>query len=235
MPRGAAGRGNARAHARVVIATGVSWRRLAVDGADRFFGRGVYYGAARTEALGTRGQDVFLIGGGNSAGQAAMFFANYALSVTLLVRGDALSKSMSHYLIEQLATKTNVAVETRTTVAAVRGAVHVETIVTRDEATGVERERPADAIFALIGADAETAWLPPQAERDPHNYVLTGRDLTRWPLARPAYALETSLPGVFAAGDVRSASIKRVAAGVGEGSIVIAFVHEYLATLEAAV
>jgi len=216
----------------IVIATGVSWRQLESEGARRLAGRGVYYGAARTEALGTRGKDIFLVGGGNSAGQAAMFFSNYARSVTLLVRGTGLEKSMSHYLIEQLKTKANIAVETETTVLDVGGESHIETISTRKESTGVVTERPADALFAFIGADAETSWLPEDIERDERGFVRTGHELTRWKLARPAFALETSLPGIFAAGDVRCSSVKRVASGVGEGSMVIAFIHEYLATLE---
>ena len=215
----------------IVVATGVTWRALESDGAQRLVGRGVYYGAARTEALGTRGKDVFLIGGGNSAGQAAMFFSDYARSVTLLVRGDALQKSMSYYLIEQLASKSNIAVETSTTVASVAGTGHIETITTRIETSGEVRERPADALFVFIGADAETAWLPPDLERDARGYVRTGRDVERWPLeSRAPFALETNVPGMFAAGDVRSNSIKRVASGVGEGSMVIAFIHQFLET-----
>lgn len=213
----------------LVIATGVSWRRLDAEGADRLVGRGVYYGAARTEALGTRGKNVFLIGGGNSAGQAAMFFSNYAQRVTLLVRGTSLEKSMSYYLIEQLGTKSNIAVETRTTVVSVGGGAHIESIVTRDEVSGTITERPADGLFTFIGADAETSWLPPDVQRDERGYLRTGHEIESWPLARLPYALETSVPGIFAAGDVRSHSVKRVASGVGEGSMVIAFIHEFFA------
>ncbi len=213
----------------VVIATGVTWRKLEADGAAELFGRGVYYGAARSEALGTRDKDVFLVGGGNSAGQAAMFFSSYARHVTLLVRGPSLAKSMSYYLIQQLATKHNIVVETNATVVRLAGRAHLDSIVTRDEATGTTRERPADALFVFIGADADTAWLPAELERDPRGYLRTGRDLERWPLSRAPFLLETSVPGIFAAGDVRSESVKRVASSVGEGSMVIAFIHHYLA------
>ena len=222
--------GGTRVPARaIVIATGVTWRELAADGAAELVGRGVYYGAAQTEALGTRGKDVFLIGGGNSAGQAAMFFANYARSVTLLARGPSLEKSMSYYLIAQLGTKHNISVETETTVVGVTGSGHIESITTRDERTGATQERSADGLFVFIGADAETAWMPAQIERDARGYLRTGRDIERWPLDRAPFLLETSVPGIFAAGDVRSNSVKRVASSVGEGSMVIAFIHEYLA------
>jgi thioredoxin reductase (NADPH) len=215
----------------IVIATGVSWRKLDVVGAERLVGRGVFYGAARTEALATRGKDVFLIGGGNSAGQAAMFFSSYARSVTLIVRGPSLEKSMSYYLIQQLRTKDNVAVETNTVITTVSGEAHLESIATRNVVTGSTAERPADALFSFIGADAETAWLPAEIERDERGYIRTGHEIGHWSLARAPYALESSVPGIFAAGDVRSNSIKRVASGVGEGSMVIAFIHQYLATL----
>ena len=223
----------------IVIANGVSWRKLEVVGAEAFVGRGIYYGAARTEALGTRGLDIFLIGGGNSAGQAAMFFANYARTVTIVVRSASLASSMSHYLIEQLETKSNVAVEATSQVVGVEGAEHLEAIVIENRRTRVRRRAETQALFVFIGADADTAWLPPAVIRDARGYLCTGRDVLdlveqhegAWPLARDPYLLETSVPGVFAAGDVRHGSIKRVASGVGEGSMAIAFVHRYLAEL----
>ncbi|MEA2664758.1 MAG: thioredoxin reductase [Candidatus Eremiobacteraeota bacterium] len=215
----------------LVVATGVTWRELPAEGAAEFVGRGIYYGAARTEAMGVRGKDIFLVGGGNSAGQAAMFFSGYARSVTILVRAHGLERSMSHYLIEQLRTKDNIAVEPRTTVVRVGGGAHLETIVTRTEPGGEVRERHADALFVFIGADAETGWLPARIERDERGYVRTGRDIERWAERRAPFPLETSMPGVFAAGDVRSTSVKRVASGVGEGSMVVAYIHQYLELL----
>jgi len=221
----------------IIVASGVSWRELEVPGSDSLLGRGVYYGAARTEALGTVGQDIYLIGGGNSAGQAAMFFANYARSVTMLVRGSSLAATMSHYLIEQLASKANIDVRTRHRLVRIEGSDHVGQLVIEDRATGAVRTEPAAAVFVFIGADAKTEWLPASIIRDERGYVCTGRDVTdlvakangRWSLERDPFLLETSMPGVFAAGDVRHGSIKRVAAGVGEGSMAIAFVHQYLA------
>jgi thioredoxin reductase (NADPH) len=217
----------------VIVATGVTWRKLDIRGADRLLGRGVFYGAARTEALNTRGQDVFLIGGGNSAGQAALHFSNYAANVTLLVRGETLEASMSHYLIAQLSTRCNIVVETQTRAVALGGETDLTSITTQTQG-GEPRTRPADALFAFIGADAYTSWLPPSMERDDHGYILTGHDLQTWPVpARPPRALESSIPGIFAVGDIRSGSIKRVASGVGEGSSVMSFVHQHLAELSA--
>jgi thioredoxin reductase (NADPH) len=158
-----------------------------------------------------------------------MFFSAYARSVTLLVRGPSLERSMSYYLIQELRTKANVAVETQTVVTAVGGAARLETLTTRNESTGELTTRKADALFTFIGADAETSWLPGPLERDARGYIRTGHEIASWQLERQPYALETSIPGIFAAGDVRSNSIKRVASGVGEGSMVIAFIHQYLA------
>jgi thioredoxin reductase (NADPH) len=220
----------------IVIASGVAWRQLDAPGADALAGRGVYYGASRTEGPSTNGRDIFLIGGGNSAGQAAMFFANYARTVTLLVRGPSLAATMSHYLVEQLATKENVRVETLSQIVALEGDDHLESIVVERRATGERHRAPTEAVFVFIGADAETRWLPRDIITDERGYICTGRDVmdlvatdaARWPLERDPYLLETSVPGVFAVGDVRHGSIKRVASGVGEGSMAIAFVHQYL-------
>jgi thioredoxin reductase (NADPH) len=217
----------------LIVATGVTWRDLDAKNAQQFIGRGVYYGAARTEALGTRGKDIILVGGGNSAGQAAMFFSNYAKSVTIVVRGASLSASMSHYLIEQLATKRNIALETRTVVTEVAGNAHLDTVVTKNVDTGETTTRSAEGVFVFIGADAVTGWLPPEIERDARGYLRTGRDVANWPLERAPYPLETNVPGIFAVGDVRSDSVKRVAAGVGEGSMVVSFIHQYLAATPA--
>jgi thioredoxin reductase (NADPH) len=216
----------------VLLATGVEWRMLEAEGVDRFQGRGVLYGASRGEASNVVGKRVFLVGGGNSAGQAAVFFANYAAEVYVLVRGKGLELTMSQYLIEQLAAKKNVHIEPFTEVVKAEGEDHLERIVTRTRVPGTEeciQTQDADALFVMIGADASTAWLPESVERDAKGYIFTGRDVTSWPLERQPMPLETSLPGVFCAGDVRHDSIKRVSSGVGEGSMAIAFIHQYLA------
>jgi thioredoxin reductase (NADPH) len=220
----------------LVLSTGVSWRKLDALGIAEFTGRGVYYGAARSEAFETRGKDVFLIGGGNSAGQAAMFFADYARRVSLLVRGSSLSTNMSKYLIDELSTKSNVIVELDSEVVSVRGKEHLEAIVVKNTRTNELRTYGTNSLFILIDADVESEALPSAIVRDALGYVCTGRDILDlehykheyWPLKRDPYLLETSVPGVFAAGDMRHGSIKRVASSVGEGSMSIAFVHQYL-------
>ena len=215
----------------VILAMGVTYRRLAVGSAERLTGRGVYYGAARSEASSTQGQDVYLVGAGNSAGQAALFFANYARTVTLLVRGDALAKSMSHYLIEEIETKGNIEIRLRSEVVDAYGGDHLEAIDVRDAATHTTERRPTTGLFVFVGADTDTAWLPDEIARDDRGFVRTGADVMktgRWASSRQPFLLETSVPGIFAAGDIRAGSVKRVAAGVGEGSMSIAFVHQYL-------
>jgi thioredoxin reductase (NADPH) len=215
----------------IVLAMGVQWRRLEIDSIDRFVGSGVYYGAASSDANVAQGNDVYLIGAGNSAGQAAIFFANHARSVTLLVRGESLAESMSTYLIEQIATKANVRVETRSEVVAVYGDEHLEAIEVIDRGADTTTRRDARVLFVLIGAEAATEWLPPEIARDKRGFVLTGSEAMNaghGKSDREPFALETSVPGVFAVGDIRSGSVKRVAASVGEGGVSIALVHRYL-------
>ncbi len=220
----------------VILACGVSWRRLAVDGVDRLAGKGVFYGAARSDAAGTHGLDVHVVGAGNSAGQAALYFSTHARTVTILCRGESLEKSMSRYLIDQLAARPNIAVLHRAEVAAVHGEAALEAIDVRDAGGAVQRVE-SGALFIMIGADAETDWLPDEIAIDARGYVLTGSDVAaagRWSLDRDPFLLETSAPGIFACGDVRFSPVKRVAAAVGEGSMAIAFVHQYLREAEPA-
>ena len=218
----------------VVVATGVRWRRLDVPGLDELVGAGVFYGAAATEAQGMEGEHVFVVGGANSAGQAAAHLARYAEKVTMLVRADSLALGMSAYLEQQLVAAPNVEVRLRTRVAAVHGSERLEELVL--ETDGHRETVPASALFVVIGGTPNTEWLSGTVALDESGFVLTGRDLTRHGLEttdeRPPLPLETSIPGVFAAGDVRHGSIKRVASAVGEGSSSIHVVHEYLAALE---
>jgi thioredoxin reductase (NADPH) len=215
----------------IILACGVAWRHLHIDGFDDLVGKGISYGAARSEASNVHGLDVHIVGAGNSAGQAALFFSTHAQSVTILCRGGRLEKSMSRYLIDQLGTRSNIRVLFATEVAAVHGDASLEAIDVKDIATGETTRLPSAGLFIFIGADAETAWLPPEIALDPNGYVITGSELRaagRWELERDPYLLETAVPGIFACGDVRLSPVKRVAAAVGEGSMAIAFVHQYL-------
>jgi len=219
----------------LLLAMGVQWRKLDVPGMDRLQGAGVYYGGGTTEAISCRDEDVYIIGGANSAGQAAMYFSRYAQRVVMLVRGDSLATTMSQYLIDQIKATSNIQVEYRTQVVEVHGDDHLDTLSIKCDQTGDVSRVPAAALFIFIGAEPRTAWLDGTVERDARGFVLTGPDLLRegkrpkgWSLERDPGLLETNVPGIFAVGDVRHGSIKRVASGVGEGSIAIQFVHQYL-------
>ncbi|HEY2856513.1 MAG TPA: FAD-dependent oxidoreductase [Gemmatimonadaceae bacterium] len=218
----------------LLISSGVSYRTLDVPGAEKLTGAGIYYGAALTEAISCRDEGVLIIGGGNSAGQAALFFAQYARHVAVLVRGASLGESMSQYLVDQVEATPNVTVMTRTRLTAVHGddRLHSVTVTCGSD----ERELEATSLFAFIGAVPRTEWVAGVIERDEHGFIRTGPDLPQengrprgWPLARDPYLLETNVPGVFCAGDVRHQSVKRVASAVGEGSIAVQFTHRYLA------
>src|SRR5579884_1986932 len=219
----------------LLIATGVSYRKLDVPGIDRLTGAGVYYGAAMTEALSCVDSDVYIVGGANSAGQAAMYFSKYARSVTVLVRGDSLAKSMSQYLIDQIAATSNITVQTRVNVVEARGETYLESICIANADTGEVQNVPATALFIFIGAMPCTEWVADIVARDSQGFILAGPAVMRngkcpdgWPLERDPFLLETSVPGIFVAGDVRQGSVKRVASGVGEGSIAVQFIHQYL-------
>ncbi|MBD2521100.1 FAD-dependent oxidoreductase [Nostoc sp. FACHB-133] len=222
----------------LLVATGVSYRWLNVPGAEKLTGAGIYYGAAMTEAIACSNEEVYLIGGANSAGQAAMHFSKYASKVIMLVRGESLSSSMSQYLIDQIAATANIKVCTGCSVVEVKGDEHLEEIVIAHAKTGQTQTMPARSLFIFIGAIPKTDWLDGVIRRDTQGFIITGPDLTQngksppgWPLERSPFLLESSVPGIFAAGDVRSGSIKRVASGVGEGSIAIQFVHRYLSNV----
>ena len=215
----------------IILACGVSWRQLSTEGFERLAGKGIFYGSSRSEASSTHGLDIHILGAGNSAGQAALFFSTHARSVTIVCRRDSLVHSMSQYLIDQIAARPNIRTRTRSEVVAAHGDSSLERIAVRNSETGVVRELDSGGLFIFIGADAETSWLPPEVAKDPRGFVLTGPDVGTtgdWPLERDPYLLETSVPGIFACGDVRSGPVKRVAAAVGEGSMAIAFVHQYL-------
>ncbi|MFI6364647.1 FAD-dependent oxidoreductase [Nocardia sp. NPDC050630] len=220
----------------VIIATGVDYRRHPAPGVDDFTGRGVYYGSAMTEASECADRDVYIVGGANSAGQAAVFLSRNARTVHLMVRADSLDKSMSHYLIQQIAQIPNIQVHTDTEVIAADGDDHLQQIVLRNNRTGAEEKAEAERLFLFIGAAPQTDWLDGVVKRDEAGYVLAGPDLlvdgTRpagWELPRPPHHLETSVPGVFVAGDVHADSAKRVASAVGEGAMAVMLVHRYLA------
>ncbi|MFE2480710.1 FAD-dependent oxidoreductase [Streptomyces sp. NPDC001194] len=219
----------------VLLATGVSYNRLQAPGADRFEGAGLYYGAATTESSACISQHVFIVGGANSAGQAAVHFAKYAARVTILVRAESLDASMSRYLIDEIDRTPNIEVKVRTTVVRLDGDEHLEQLTLHDAATGEDTRVPARFMFTFIGARPHTDWLSGVVERDEYGFVLTGSDLianggelpAEWSLERAPYPLETSVPGVFAAGDVRAHSVKRVASGVGEGAMAVSLIHRY--------
>ncbi len=223
----------------LLVATGVQYRRLDVAGVEPLVGVGIFYGAAITEALACRGQRVVVVGGGNSAGQAAVHLSQFADAVLLLVRGGRVEAGMSAYLVDQLRARPNVEIRLNAAVAAVRGSDSLEAVTIEDAAAGTVEERAADALFLFIGALPRTEWLAGLVERDAAGFLVTGPALGRasdgrvpgWPLAREPFLLETSVPGIFAAGDVRSRSVKRIASGVGEGAMAVQFVHQHLAGL----
>ena len=222
----------------LLVATGVQYRKLDAPGIEALTGAGVYYGAAITEALATRNQDVYIVGGGNSAGQAAMYLSGFARHVTILVRGYGLAESMSRYLIDQIGATPNISIRTRVGVAAAYGRANLESITIASADTGAAETVPAAALFIFIGAAPRTEWLGDLVERDKPGFILTGPDLLRegkrprgWGLRRDPFWLESSLPGLFAAGDVRARSVKRIASAVGEGAMAVQFAHQYLAGL----
>lgn len=213
----------------IIVASGVTYRQLPIPAMEQFNGVGVFYGAAGAEAPALAGQPVAVIGGANSAGQAALHLAKYASEVTLLVRGNSLQKGMSQYLVDQIAATSNIAVRLHTQVVDAFGERRLESLLIEDAASMTRERLPARAVFVLVGAEPHTEWLD-GVRRDDHGFILAGRDVPpeKWPEGRHPYPFETSMPGVFVAGDVRHGSVKRVAGAVGEGSVAVGAVHQYL-------
>lgn len=222
----------------LILGLGVSWRRLNVPGLERLTGAGVYYGAAQAEAMSCQDEEVYIVGGANSAGQAAMYFSRYAHKVTMLVRGESLTASMSQYLINQIAETPNIEVKNYSSVIEAKGETSLEALIIQNSHSQETQTVPATSLFIFIGAEPRTEWLDGVIERDERGFIVTGPDLQHngqrikgWNLERDPFLLETNIPGVFAVGDVRSGSVKRVASGVGEGSICVQFVHRYLSNV----
>ena len=215
----------------ILITTGVQWRKLDAPGLEPLTGRGVCYGAVRAEASNVIGKKVFVVGSGNSAGQAALYLSDFAASVTVLMRGRRIGDTMSQYLADRLDARANVDIEVETTVLEAHGIARLEALST--VADGIVERRQADALFVMVGAIAASNWLPAAIQRDQNRFILTGRDVITRPGAPMPFALETSVPGIFCAGDIRHGSIKRVASGMGEGSMAIAIIHQYFAMREA--